>query len=149
VATQSIVCFRDLDAWKVSMDLAVLAYELAKLLPPSEKFELSAQVRRAAVSVPANVAEGHGTRLPRRCANHVRISLGSLAELETELELSRRLGFLTDEQAQRAWPQIDRAGQVLHGLLRAKEAQALRTTATAVGLLALPAVSLLLLSLLG
>ena len=53
-----IQSFRDLDAWKVAMDLTVLSYAIAKRLPPSERFELSAQIRRAAVSVPSNVAEG-------------------------------------------------------------------------------------------
>ena len=148
MGSEPIASFRDLDAWKVSMDLSVLGYELAKSLPAFERFELSAQIREACVSIPANVAEGHATRLPKRCANHVRTALGSLAELETELELARRVGLLSDRQLERAWPQIDRVGQQLHGLLRAKEAQALKSAARTLALFLAPAAAWLLLSIL-
>jgi four helix bundle protein len=57
-----IVSFRDLDAWKVAMDLVVAIYSLAAKLPATERFELSAQIRRAAVSIPSNIAEGAGLR---------------------------------------------------------------------------------------
>ena len=144
MASEPIKCFRDLDAWKVSMELAVAAYERARLLPSIERFELSAQIRDAAVSIPANVAEGHATRMPRRCANHLRTSLASLAELETELELCRRLGYLSDNQLESIWPQIDRVGRLLHGLLRAKEAQALQAGVVVLTLLAWLAATALL-----
>ena len=65
------------------MDLAVIAYETSKRLPPAERFELTAQIRRAAVSIPANVAEGQGCGREGRYLYHVRIALGSLAELAT------------------------------------------------------------------
>ena len=82
-----IQSFRDLDAWKASMKLALEAYEVAKLLPATERFELSAQIRRAAISVPSNVAEGQANGPGRRYRYHVRIALGSWAELVTHLEL--------------------------------------------------------------
>lgn len=90
------------------------------------------------MSIPANVAEGHATRMPRRCANHVRTALGSLAELETEIQLGLRLAYLSAQDVERITPLIDRVGQLLHGLLRAKEAQALRTAVSALALLAAP-----------
>ena len=87
------------------------------------------------MSIPANVPDGHATRMPRRCANHVRTALASLAELETELELCRRIGYLTEAQLQPVWPQIERTGKLLHGLLRAKEAQALKAGIVTLALL--------------
>ena len=135
MAKEPVVSFRDLDAWKLSMELSVTGYTLAKRLPAEERFELSAHIRQACVSIPANVAEGHATRMPKRCANHVRTSLGSLAELETELELCQRLGYLTDEDLLSISRQINRVGQLLHGLLRAKEAQALKSGVVLLALL--------------
>jgi four helix bundle protein len=73
---------RDLDAWQSSMDLVILAYGVAGALPDSERYGLSAQMRRAAVSIPSNVAEGHAFRTNSRAfRRYVRIALGSLAEL--------------------------------------------------------------------
>jgi four helix bundle protein len=97
------------------MELVVEAYRLADKLPSSERFELSAQIRRAAVSIPSNVAEGHERR-NKGYLHHLRIALGSLAELETQTEVALRLGFLQ---------QVDVAGlankaaveaRLLHGL---------------------------------
>ena len=86
--------FRDLDAWDAAMALAVNCYRLAKSLPLEERFELSAQMRRAAVSVPSNIAEGHAAGTDGLFARHVRISLGSLGELGTQLEVAVRAGLL-------------------------------------------------------
>lgn len=113
--------FRDLDVWQVSMNVTKAAYEVAKALPESERFELSAQMRRAAVSVPSNVAEGHAHRInPRTYANHVRIALGSLAELETDLELAIRLRFVDPKKISGLFQELERAGQLLHGVLRSQ-----------------------------
>lgn len=80
--------FRDLDAWNVAMELAVACYRLARQLPVEERFALSAQIRRAAVSVPSNIAEGHSTGSDGVFGRQVRTSLGSVGELETQLELA-------------------------------------------------------------
>ena len=76
VQKNPIRSFRDLDAWNVAMALAVNCYRVAKRLPAEERFELSAQIRRAAVSVPSNVAEGHASGSDGLFSRHVRISLG-------------------------------------------------------------------------
>lgn len=86
-----ILSFRDLDAWKAAMNLVLAAYDAAHQLPPTERFELSAQIRRAAVSIPSNVAEGQASGPGARYRHHVRIALGSLAELETQIEIASRL----------------------------------------------------------
>jgi four helix bundle protein len=74
--------------------------------------------RRAAVSVPSNVAEGQASGLGRRYLNHVRIALGSLAELETQAEIARRLGFLSASDLSGTENELTRARQLLHGLSR-------------------------------
>ena len=110
--------FRDLHAWQAAMELTVFVYGLVKHLPPSERFELSSQVRRSAVSVPSNVAEGQCCGRNGRYLNHLRIAQGSLGELETELEIARRLGFITEADYGEAQALFERTGQLLHGLAR-------------------------------
>ena len=112
--------FRDLDAWQCGMDLVLLAYDLSDALPSSERYGLCAQMRRAAVSVPSNVAEGHAFRTNSKAfGRHVRIALGSLAELETQIEIGFRLKFLKATQLKSIQEAAIRTGQLLHGLLRA------------------------------
>jgi four helix bundle protein len=118
MSREVIQTFRDLHAWQAAMDLSLFAYELAKRLPPSERFELSAQMRRSAVSVPANVAEGQSSGRDGRYLNHLRIALGSLGELETEIEIARRLGFISEREYGHAEQLFRRTGQLLHGLAR-------------------------------
>lgn len=122
----AIKSFRDLDVWKVAMDLAVACYDLAGFLPSAERFELGAQIRRAAVSIPSNVAEGHSTGASRRYANHVRIALGSAGELATLLELTRRRGLqLAGQHA--VEEQLTRTVQLLHGVRRSLRRTKFRT----------------------
>ena len=88
-----ILSFRDLDVWQKSMALAEACYLAARQLPASETFGLARQIRRAAVSVASNIAEGH--QLPRASyRHHVCIALGSIAELQTQFELAGRTGIL-------------------------------------------------------
>ena len=95
---ETIKSYEDLEVWQGGIELCVHIYELVQRLPSSERFELSSQMRRSAVSVPSNVAEGHARRLPKPFLNHVHIALGSLAELETCLVIALRLKFITEEQ---------------------------------------------------
>lgn len=113
-----ILSFRNLDAWHAAMDLVVTTYALSRQLPSTEQFELAAQMRRAAVSIPSNVAEGHASGPKGRYLYHVRIALGSLAELDTQLELAVRLRFLTADAVVKNSEGLARTGQLLHGLAR-------------------------------
>ncbi len=79
------------------MDLVERAYRVTKAFPTSERFGLTSQMRRAAVSIPSNIAEGHGRATRGEYCNHLSIARGSLKELETQLEIARRLQLL-DEQ---------------------------------------------------
>ncbi len=109
---------RDLDAWQRGMTLAEACYRATAGFPPSEVYGLTSQIRRAAVSIPANVAEGYCRRSTRAYANHVAIALGSHGELETLLELSTRLGFLGSIELV---PLCAQVGKLLSGLHRSLE----------------------------
>ena len=115
-----IQSYRDLDAWQVAMSLTERIYEHVKKLPATERFELSSQMRRASVSVPSNVAEGQSCGEDGRYIHHLRIALGSLGELSTQLELARRLAMLPTAVVMETDEHIARTGQVLHGLLRSR-----------------------------
>lgn len=114
----TIVSYRDLEAWKAAMDLLLAAYAVARQLPQIERFELAGQVRRAAVSIPSNIAEGQATGPGGRYRHHVRIALGSLAELDTQLEAVRRLAYLSEEALRVAAEHLAQTGRLLHGLDR-------------------------------
>ena len=107
--------FRDLDVWKLAMDMVVETYEAATRLPRSEQYELSSQIRKSAISVPSNIAEGH-TRRGRAYLNHVRIALGSNAELDTQLEVAVRVGLLTASDIRALTEMNTRVGQMLYRL---------------------------------
>jgi four helix bundle protein len=114
----AIVSYRDLEAWKAAMNLLLATYAVARQLPQTERFELSAQMRRAAVSVPSNIAEGQATGPGGRYRHHVRIALGSLAELDTELEAVRRLEYSSEEALRVVAEHLAQTGRLLHGLDR-------------------------------
>ncbi len=111
--------FRELEVWNLSMAQTTTVYRLTERFPRSEQFGLTSQMRRCAVSIPANIAEGHNRRSRRAYLNHVGIALGSLAELETLVELAIRLKFGEPSQASDLQVMIARVGQMLHGLARA------------------------------
>ncbi len=101
------------------MEVAVTAHRLAGLLPATHRFELGSQIRKSATSVPSNVAEGHAHHGDRTYLRHVRIALGSLAELDTQLELALRLHLIEQSSLKSVDVDIARVGQLLHGLERA------------------------------
>ena len=87
--------YKELIVWQRGMDLAVETYELTKRFPREELYGLTSQARRSAVSVPSNVAEGQGRGVGAEFAHHLRISQGSLQELETQLLLAERLKYVS------------------------------------------------------
>lgn len=89
--------YKQLDVWQKGMQLSVEIYKMTDVFPLDEKYGLIAQMRRSVVSIPSNIAEGYRRMLNKDFARFVRIAYGSGAELETQLELSRRLGFLQDK----------------------------------------------------
>lgn len=119
---QKILSFRDLEVWQLGMDLVVAVYQATEQqLPHRERYGLTSQMRRAVVSIPSNVAEGHARRSGGAYLNHIRIALGSQAELLTEIEAAARLGFLSSQTTAALQSQVDRVRQMLHGLRRSLE----------------------------
>jgi four helix bundle protein len=112
----AIRSYRDLDAWKTSMDLAEDCYRFTEGFPKSEQFGLAAHIRRSAVSIPSNISEGHDRRSRQAYASFVAIALGSQAELETQLELARRLGYGNPDEVARLLEAACEVGRILHGL---------------------------------
>ena len=107
---------RDLDAWQTSMDLAVAIYSLTQKLPSTEKFGLVAQMRRAAVSIPSNIAEGAARGTSPEFARFLHIARGSVAELETQLELVERLDLTRVEPS--VYQKLSAIRKMLSGLIR-------------------------------
>lgn len=105
----SIRSYRDLIVWREAMDLAVACHRLVDAFPRVEKYGLALQVRRAAVSVPANIAEGRSRFGTREFARFLSIARGSLAELETHLLLAQRLGYV---EAARMAPMLTRIAEI-------------------------------------
>jgi four helix bundle protein len=86
--------FRDLRVWQRAIDLVAAVYRISGKFPKGEVFGLTGQMRRAAVSVPSNIAEGHTRASTKEYLNHISIAQGSLAEVETQLEIAARLGYV-------------------------------------------------------
>ncbi|WP_309398200.1 four helix bundle protein [Cerasicoccus maritimus] len=85
--------FRDLIVWQKAMELVTLVYRVSADFPPSEQFALTNQIRRAAVSIPSNIAEGYGRRSRADYIRFLRIASGSLYEMQTQIEIARNLAF--------------------------------------------------------
>ncbi|MEO0181112.1 MAG: four helix bundle protein [candidate division WOR-3 bacterium] len=106
--------YRKLTLWQEAMNLVEGVYRITQGFPPEERFGLVIQMRRAAVSIASNIAEGASRGNKREFLQFLRIAKGSHAELETQIEIARRLGFLNDELSQG----IERVGKILGGLLK-------------------------------
>ena len=108
----------NLEAWQVSVDLAIRVIKATQGFPREERYALASQMRRAAVSVPSNLAEGNGLSSRRAFANGVAIARGSLNELRTQMVIAKRCGWLTDSQAVELMALADSVGRLLNGLYR-------------------------------
>ncbi|MBI2678909.1 MAG: four helix bundle protein [Candidatus Koribacter versatilis] len=107
---------KDLIAWQKAMDLVVDVYRATKLLPKEETYGLVSQMRRAAVSVPSNLAEGHGRSSKKEFHLFIGNARGSLLEPETQIELSQRLGYLSSSEAKSLLGKTAEVGRILTGL---------------------------------
>lgn len=114
----SVASYRDLEVWQRSIDLTEKIYKLTAVFPKHELYGLTSQTRRAAVSIAANVAEGHGRESTREYLHHLSYSMGSLAELETHLTIAQRLGYAPATQSQQLFAECDVLGRMLRALQR-------------------------------
>lgn len=109
---------RELDVWKVSMDLVAEVYRATRSWPKEELYGLTSQIRRAAVSIPSNVAEGQGRNSTQEFLRFLGISYGSLMEVQTQLLIAERLGFLDGTQAKEVVQLAERVAKLINGLKR-------------------------------
>ena len=117
-ASTRILCYRDLLVWQKGIELVVEVYRLAKRLPKSERFELATQMKSAAVSIPTNIAEGHGRDHLGDYLRHLSIANGSLMELETELIIAKVLDFLQEAEVESVLSKTTDLGRMLAALTR-------------------------------
>ena len=116
--------YRDLVAWQLAMNLVTEIYCATKMFPIEERYGLSNQLRRAAVSVPSNIAEGQARFSAKEFHRFLATARGSLAEIETQLEIAKTLGYLTRPQGAVLLKSTAELGRVLNGLLAAIKAVA-------------------------
>jgi four helix bundle protein len=117
----AIESYRDLRVWREAMDLAEACYRLTSSFPRDETFGMTAQIRRASVSIPANIAEGYGRDSKGAYGQFLRVAQGSLKELETHLLLSQRLGLAMAQDVGQALSSCDSLGRMLRSLIRSIE----------------------------
>jgi four helix bundle protein len=120
---RTIHTYRDLTVWQRALDLVVIAYRVSKRLPKDELYGLVSQIRRAATSIPANIAEGQGRRFTREFLHFLGIARGSLLELETHILASQRLGFLNDSDVNDCLGVAAEVSRMLAGLKRSLESR--------------------------
>ena len=108
--------YRDLVAWQKAMDLVVMVYQGTAALPREEIYGLTAQMRRAAVSVPSNIAEGHARRTTPDFLHFLSIARGSLKELETQVFIARRLDYINEQQESELTSLTAEVSRIISGL---------------------------------
>jgi len=113
---------KGLRVWQESMRLARLIYDITQTFPDSEKFGIVSQMRRAAVSIPSNIAEGSARQTKRESVQYYFIARGSLSELDTQLELSRDIGLLSETRFHEVSQVVETVGALLNGLIRHNKA---------------------------
>ncbi|HXG98090.1 MAG TPA: four helix bundle protein [Gemmatimonadales bacterium] len=121
-----VTSYRDLTVWQRGMDLVDVIYEITKTFPKEERFGLAAQLQRCAVSIPSNIAEGHGRDHLGEYIHHLGIANGSLMELETQVLIATRRSYVRDAEADRILALSRIVGRLLAGLVRALKARRTR-----------------------
>jgi len=107
-----------LEAWKQSMDLVIEIYRTTGNFPSQEIYGLTNQIRRAAVSIPSNIAEGAARQTKKEFANYLHMAQGSLSELDTQVELARRLGYLDAKSWSALDTRMEQIDKMISGLIR-------------------------------
>lgn len=121
--SSSIESYRDLQVWQRGVDLTERIYQATQPFPPDERFGLVAQLRRAAVSIPSNIAEGWGRMSTAEFIRFLSIAHGSLTEVETQIIVSRRLGFIDESVKRRILDETTVERKMLRALIRSLEQQ--------------------------
>lgn len=115
---ERITSFKELKTWQHAQELAVDIYKITKLFPDEEKFGLSNQLRRAAVSIGSNIAEGFSRQSAREKVQFYHIAKGSLTEVESQIDLAFRIGYITESDLSAVSDKSQNTGRLLTALLR-------------------------------
>jgi len=110
--------FRDLDVWRLAMEIVVDVYEYTKTFPKEEIYGLVSQMRRSAVSIASNIAEGFNRYHNKEYRQFLYIALGSCAELETQVEVSLLLGYITQDVRDKTTEKLDHESRMLRNLIK-------------------------------
>lgn len=113
--------YKDLKIWQKAMDLTAEIYQLVKLLPREETYAMSDQLRRASVSIPSNIAEGHGRDSDKEFVKFLCIAKGSLFEVETQLLLCNRLNMINENETLSAFSLITEIGKMINSLIKYRQ----------------------------
>lgn len=105
--------YRDLLVWQKAMDMTIMLYRIVRKLPKEETYALSDQMRRAAISIPSNIAEGFGRNSTKEYTHFLYITKGSVCELETQLVLCVRIEYLTEIEIQPIMDLLDEIGKMI------------------------------------
>ena len=116
-----IKSYRDLEVWQKAMDLVVICYQMTKKFPKNEIYGLASQLQRAAVSIPANIAEGRQRQHSKEFLQYLSIAYGSLAEVETHVQIAGRLNYINENQIDKMLNKAEEIGRMLNGLRRSIE----------------------------
>ncbi len=116
-----VTSYHDLTVWQKSIDFVVGCYRLTERFPRAEIYGLAAQLQRAAVSVPSNIAEGAGRHHTKEYIRHLGISRGSLFEAETQIIIASRLGYVGGDETRPLLAAVGEIGRMLHGLIGSLE----------------------------
>jgi four helix bundle protein len=119
----TVACYRELNVWKDGIALTAAVYQLTAEFPKHELYGLTSQLRRCAVSIPSNIAEGHARHSTREYLRHISIALGSLAELETQLHISQQLTYGQQHLILQLLSEADRLGKQLRNLTKSLRAR--------------------------
>jgi four helix bundle protein len=111
--------FRELRVWQQAMELVEKIYRLTQNFPKQETYGLMSQLRRAVISIPSNIAEGHTREHIKEYLHHLSMAQASLAEVETQLEISSRLGYMPGNQLKELIPEMSSLGKQLYSLRNA------------------------------
>ena len=109
--------FRDLRVWRESMLLVEDVYRLSRRFPADERFGLTSQLRRAAISIPSNIGEGGRRKRRKAHLHHLDIALGSQGEVDVQLELARLLAYISPAEHEKVAGRVDDVGKMLNGLI--------------------------------
>jgi len=108
--------YRDLNVWKEAMDLVVACYRVTDVFPQKEMYGLGSRLQRAAVSVPSNIAEGQGRPYSKEFLQYIAVAYGSLAEVETHIQIARRLNDIDETEETQILEKTGRIGRMLNSL---------------------------------